>query len=135
MALQLAGVKDSSGEFAQFQAFRAAAPEVAITVGSEADIGRAVAEGGTGTICGMVNVAPRLVQAMFTEPAGGGAAMRRAVALIEGQFIADPQEHHRGPDGRGGLVRVRPPLRAADPAVGQRIARALQELHAPEPAV
>jgi 4-hydroxy-tetrahydrodipicolinate synthase len=132
--VQLAGVKDSSGEFAQFQAYRAAAPEVAITVGSEADINRAVAAGGTGTICGMVNVAPRLVQAMFRE-AGAETAMRRAVALIEGQFIATFKSIIAAQTGEAGWSRVRPPLRAADPAVGQRIARALQELHAPEPAV
>lgn len=49
----IAGLKDSSGDFKQFQAFRAAAPELAITVGNEADIARAMAAGGAGTICGM----------------------------------------------------------------------------------
>ena len=39
----VAGLKDSSGDFKQFQAFRAAAPELAITVGNETDITRAIA--------------------------------------------------------------------------------------------
>jgi 4-hydroxy-tetrahydrodipicolinate synthase len=130
--LQVAGVKDSSAVFAQFRAFRAAAPEVAITVGNEADIGRAVAEGGTGTICGMVNVAPRLVQAMFTNPAAGEAPMRRAVALMEGHFIATLKSIIAAQTGEPGWSRVRPPLRAADPSVGQRIASALLELETAE---
>ena len=54
----VAGVKDSSADFAQFRGFRAAAPELAVSVGNEPDIGRALAEGGAGTICGMGNVAP-----------------------------------------------------------------------------
>src|SRR5580765_2678346 len=37
----VAGLKDSSGDFKNFQAFRAAAPELAITVGNETDITRA----------------------------------------------------------------------------------------------
>jgi 4-hydroxy-tetrahydrodipicolinate synthase len=130
---QVAGVKDSSGDFAQFRAYRAAAPEVAITVGSEADIGRAVAEGGTGSICGMVNVAPRLVQAMFDNPAVGEAPMRRAVALMEGHFIATLKSIIAAQTGEPGWSRVRPPLRAADPGLGQRIAGRLAEIEAAEP--
>ena len=61
----VAGLKDSSGDFKQFQAFRAAAPDLAITVGNEADITRAIAAGGAGTICGMANIVPELVKAMI----------------------------------------------------------------------
>ena len=69
----VAGLKDSSGDFKQFQAFRAAAPELAITVGNETDITRAIAAGGAGTICGMANIVPGLVQAMID---GGGRRKR-----------------------------------------------------------
>lgn len=130
--VQVAGVKDSSGEFAQFLAYRDAAPDVAITVGSEADIGRALQKGGAGTICGMVNLVPRLVQAMFTDLAAE-APMRRAVAQIEGQFIATMKSAIAAQTGEPGWARVRPPLRPADAAVGQRVARALQALETPEP--
>jgi hypothetical protein len=41
----VAGLKDSSGGFKQFKAFRAAARELAITVGNEADIARDIAAG------------------------------------------------------------------------------------------
>jgi len=130
--LMVAGVKDSSADFTQFQAFRRAAPDLAITVGSEADINRAVAAGGAGTICGMVNVAPRLVQAMFRSPAAE-EAMRRAVALIPAQFVAALKSTLAAQTGEGGWSRVRAPLRPADPALGQRIARELQALEAAEP--
>jgi 4-hydroxy-tetrahydrodipicolinate synthase len=80
-------VKDSSGDFAQFRAYRAVAPDLAITVGSEPDIGRALAEGGVGTICGMGNVAPELVQAMF-RPNPPVEQMQAACGLVSGPFIA-----------------------------------------------
>jgi len=130
--LQVAGVKDSSADFAQFLAFRAAAPDVAVTVGNEADIGRAVAAGGTGTICGMVNVAPHLVRAMFTDPAAAGP-MRQAIALMQGPFVATLKSILAAQTGEAGWSRVRAPLRAVDPAAGQRIAQALRTARAPEP--
>jgi 4-hydroxy-tetrahydrodipicolinate synthase len=129
---QIAGVKDSSAEFAQFEAYRAAAPDVAVTVGNEADINRAVAAGGAGTICGMVNLTPRLVKAMFKD-SSADTAMRRAVSLIEGQFIATMKSILAAQTGEAGWSRVRAPLRAVDPAVGQRIAKALQQQQSPEP--
>lgn len=82
----MAGVKDSSGEFAQFQAFRAASPEVAICVGNEADIFRALAQGGTGTICGMGNIIPLMVRAMFNSAAAEGP-MKQAIAEMKGPFV------------------------------------------------
>ena len=54
----LSGVKDSSGDFDSFLAFRAAAPDVASLVGEEVLIVRALAAGGKGTICGMANLVP-----------------------------------------------------------------------------
>ena len=127
---QVAGVKDSSADFPQFQAFRAAAPDAAITVGNEADIGRAVAEGGTGSICGMVNVAPALVRAMFRDK-DAAAPMRRAVALMQGSFVPTLKSIIAAQTGEPGWLRVRAPLRAADPGLGQRIAHDLQGIGSP----
>jgi 4-hydroxy-tetrahydrodipicolinate synthase len=120
----IAGLKDSSARFADFQAFRAAAPELAITVGSEADINRAVAAGGAGTICGLVNIAPASVRAMF-ENAGAETEMRRIVDLIDGPFVPTLKAVLAAQTGEDGWRRVRPPLRAASAATGERI---LQEL-------
>lgn len=120
----LAGVKDSSADFEQFLAFRRAAPEVALTLGNECDIGRALAEGGSGTICGMVNVVPGLVRAMFTDAADAPARMRAAVDLMQGPFVPVLRSILAAQTGHEGWARCRPPLRPVDASVGRRIAAA-----------
>ncbi|WP_082171711.1 dihydrodipicolinate synthase family protein [Methylobacterium indicum] len=123
----VAGVKDSSGDFAQFRAFRAAAPEVAVCVGNEADIGRALAEGGVGTICGMANLVPGLVRAMFTDPAAA-EPMRAAIGLIRGPFVPVLKSAMAAMTGEAAFGRVRAPLVAAEAGIGQRIAAELAGL-------
>lgn len=123
----VAGVKDSSGDFVQFRAFRAAAPEVAVCVGNEADIGRALAEGGVGTICGMANLVPDLVRAMFTDPAAA-EPMRAAIGLIRGPFVPVLKSAMAAMTGEPAFGRVRAPLVAADAGIGQRIAAELAGL-------
>jgi 4-hydroxy-tetrahydrodipicolinate synthase len=120
----VAGVKDSTGVFDNFRAFRAAAPELAIVVGNEADIGRALAEGGAGTICGMANVVPPLVRAMFSDADAPGP-MQAVLALMQAPFMATLKSVIAAQTGEAGWSRMRPPLRAVDPAVGQRIAAAM----------
>jgi 4-hydroxy-tetrahydrodipicolinate synthase len=120
----VAGVKDSTGRFENFRSFRAAAPELAIVVGNEADIGRAVAEGGAGTICGMANVVPHLVRAMFADPAAL-APMQAVLALMQGPFAATLKSVLAAQTGDAGWTRMRPPLRAVDSAIGVRIAAAI----------
>jgi 4-hydroxy-tetrahydrodipicolinate synthase len=108
----VAGLKDSSGDFKQFQAFRAAAPELAITVGNEADIARAIAAGGAGTICGMANIAPDLVKAMFKGP-GLEARMQAAIAIVLNtpSLVATLKAILATQTGDAGWLRVRAPLR------------------------
>lgn len=113
----IAGLKDSSADFSQFRAFRAAAPEITVVVGNEPDIGRALAEGGGGTICGMGNLAPELIRAMFAaEPPV--AAMQAACLLVSGPFIALLKSMLAAQSGQAGWLHVRPPLRAATLADG-----------------
>lgn len=107
----VAGVKDSSADFKQFQAYRAAAPELAVTVGNEADIARAVAEGGAGTICGMANVACGLVQEMLNGP-GAEARMKAAVAVVDRHpFVPALKAILAAQTADPGWLRVRAPLR------------------------
>ena len=115
----VAGLKDSSADFRQFQAFRAAAPELAITVGNEADITRAIAAGGAGTICGMGNVVPGLVQAMI-DGTGAEARMQAAIDVVASgpSFPSTLKAVLAAQSGDAGWLRVRPPLRQfADGAV------------------
>ncbi len=120
----VAGLKDSTGVFANFRAFRAAAPTLAIVVGNEADIGRAVAEGGAGTICGMANIVPQLVRAMFTDAAALGP-MQAALDLMAAPFLPVLKSVLAAQTGDAGWLRVRAPLRPVDAAIGQRIAASL----------
>ncbi|MBV8917887.1 dihydrodipicolinate synthase family protein [Bradyrhizobium sp.] len=109
----VAGVKDSSADFKQFRAYRAAAPELAITVGNETDIARALAEGGAGTICGMANVVPGLVKAMIDDGANAEGRMRSAIDVIAdtSSFTAALKAVLAAQTGDAGWLRVRPPLR------------------------
>lgn len=109
----VAGLKDSSADFKQFQAFRAAAPDLAITVGNEVDIARAVAQGGAGTICGLGNIVPHLVRAMLdgddAEP-----QMRAVLSVFADRpFAPTLKAILAAQAGDAGWLRVRAPLRAA----------------------
>lgn len=125
----VAGLKDSSADYSQFQAFRAAAPDVALLVGNEADIGRAIADGGAGTICGMCNVVPALVRAMFDDPAAL-APMQTALSYMKGSFVPVMKSILAGQSGNSGWLTVRAPLLHADAAEGKRIAQAFEQIGA-----
>ena len=125
-----AGLKDSSGDFKQFQAFRAAAPELAITVGNEADITRAMAAGGAGTICGMANVVPELVKGMV-DGKDVEARMQAAVDVVlkTPSFLTALKAILAAQTGDAAWLRVRPPFRASSD--GAALKRRIDELIAP----
>jgi 4-hydroxy-tetrahydrodipicolinate synthase len=123
----VAGVKDSSGDFASFRAFRAAAPDLAITTGTEPDIGRALAEGGAGTICDMGNVAPELVRAMF-RPHPPVEPMQSACRLISGPFIALLKAMLAAQNNHPAWLRVCAPLRPSTLNDGKRLLAQLDAL-------
>ncbi|MDX6751737.1 dihydrodipicolinate synthase family protein [Geminicoccaceae bacterium 1502E] len=64
----LVGYKDSSGDLAHTRALLARFPDLAIRVGSETDLATAVAEGAAGGICGLANLAPRLLRRLIEAP-------------------------------------------------------------------
>jgi 4-hydroxy-tetrahydrodipicolinate synthase len=121
----VAGVKDSTGNFDNFLAFRREAPDTAVLVGAEVLISRALAQGGAGTICGMANLVPSLVRRMFD---GNDAQrdMEEACAQIDGIPImkAALAELTDEPIWR----RMRPPLRSADQVAARRAAVILSRL-------
>jgi 4-hydroxy-tetrahydrodipicolinate synthase len=126
----VAGLKDSSADFRQFQAFRAAAPELAITVGNEVDITRAMAAGGAGTICGMANIAPALVRTMI-DGVGDEKRMQAAIDIIlkTPSFAATLKAILAAQTQDAAWLRVRPPLRALSD--GTVFKRKLDELTSP----
>jgi 4-hydroxy-tetrahydrodipicolinate synthase len=123
----VAGVKDSSADFEQFRAYRAAAPKLSITVGDEASIARAIAEGGTGTICGMANIVPALVKTMF-DGLASEPGMRSALALMQGPFIPLMKSILAAQTGEVGWRAVRAPLTVLPASRGEAVATALKGL-------
>lgn len=121
----VSGVKDSSGDFESFLAFRAAAPDVAALVGAEVLIVRAMAAGGQGTICGMANLVPALVRRLLVD-AGAQADIERACAPVDS--IPTLKAVLAAITGEAIWRNVRPPLRAADAVAGGRIAAMLDTL-------
>jgi 4-hydroxy-tetrahydrodipicolinate synthase len=121
----VAGVKDSTGNFDNFLAFRREAPDTAVLVGAEVLIARALAQGGAGTICGMANLVPSLVRRMF-DGTDAQRDMEEACAQIDGIPImkAALAELTDEPIWR----RMRPPLRSADQAAAKRAAVILSRL-------
>jgi 4-hydroxy-tetrahydrodipicolinate synthase len=123
----VSGVKDSTGNFENFLAFRRAAPDAAVLVGAEVLVARALSQGGAGTICGMANLAPALVRRMFAGSAAE-ADMQQACALIDG--ISMMKAVLAAITGEMIWRRVRPPLRAADAATAEGAAAVVSRLAA-----
>ncbi|MBA3446398.1 MAG: dihydrodipicolinate synthase family protein [Pseudaminobacter sp.] len=63
----IAGVKDSSGDKATTEAFLAAHGDLAILVGDERQLANAMRNGAQGSICGLANIAPRLLREVIHE--------------------------------------------------------------------
>ena len=81
----IAGVKDSAGSWDNTQALLDRVPQLAILVGHEPHLPRLLRGGGAGTICGVANVFPALVRALFS-PDVTAADEQRIVTFIEIAF-------------------------------------------------
>ncbi len=121
----VAGVKDSTGDFESFRAFRREAPDAAVLVGAEVLIARALAEGGAGTICGMANLVPGLVRRMF-DGTGAQRDMEEACSRVAG--IPMMKAVLAAMEDESIWLRMRPPLRSADEAAAKRAAVVLARL-------
>lgn len=78
---QVVGVKDSSGDRAHSLALARAFPQLAILVGAEPDVAPVMCEGGSGSINGLANIAPRLMKRVMSAP--------DTVAPADAQLILD----------------------------------------------
>ncbi|MFK8253211.1 dihydrodipicolinate synthase family protein [Ancylobacter terrae] len=84
------GVKDSGGDLDYTEALVRRFSHLSIFTGSEIHMPQALAVGARGTICGLGNVMPRLMRAMFDAPT---AFDRRALvpAITAGDFVLSRQ--------------------------------------------
>jgi 4-hydroxy-tetrahydrodipicolinate synthase len=81
----VAGVKDSSGDFANTKALLARVPRLSILVGHEPHLPQAIRAGGAGTICGIANTFPQVV-APLLKPDVTHAEEARIATLIDVVF-------------------------------------------------
>lgn len=108
---RIAGVKDSSAEWPYTKALLERFPDLAVLVGHEPHVPRAVAQGGAGTICGLANVAPDLIRCLVAGDAEATVRVEAWLRALDG-FSPIPAvkavlAHHLRDPAWGA---VRPPL-------------------------
>lgn len=126
----IAGVKDSSGDYANTQALLERVPQLSILVGHEPHLPRLMREGGAGTICGVANVFPALVAALL-DPAVTPADEARIAAfvgiLFRYPFLPAFKAIRAAQTGESGWNAVRPPWLPLDEAQRARLLGELTE--------
>jgi 4-hydroxy-tetrahydrodipicolinate synthase len=122
------GVKDSSCDYPTTEAFLKAHGELAILVGDERLLGRAVRAGAQGSICGVANLVPHLLRPIVHEGAENPVVnelvdeicsypVLPAVKALVGHLHSD-----------GGYAAMRPPLEALDGVQRQRLFAAFDRI-------
>jgi 4-hydroxy-tetrahydrodipicolinate synthase len=122
------GVKDSSCHYPTTEAFLKAHGELAILVGDERLLGRAVRAGAQGSICGVANLIPHLLRPIVYEGAENATVnalvdeictypVLPAVKALVGHLHGDP-----------GYGAMRPPLEALGEAERKRLFSAFDSI-------
>jgi 4-hydroxy-tetrahydrodipicolinate synthase len=130
---QVKGVKDSSGNWDNASALLEHHPDLHVLVGDERLLARAMNQGASGTICGLANVAPDLLQgpvngieeprvAQLIDQLPPSAAIAAVKALV-GHRRNDP----------AAWSRMRAPLRSLDEAECRRLFAAVDAIRAGSP--
>lgn len=112
----IAGIKDSGGDLDFTEALLRRFSHLSIFTGSEMHVPQVLASGGRGTICGLANVMPRLMRAMFDAP--NPFERRRFIPQILGgdtilsrrPFIASVKAMLADATGNPAWRRVLPPM-------------------------
>lgn len=125
----IAGVKDSSGNWAYTEKLLAAHNDIAILIGDERDLAAGVRLGGQGAISGMANLFPDRLLRMINEgqddPELVGAVQQLLNYPVTPAVKALVARHMRDPEWR----RVRAPLLALNDADFEAIGRVFDQLH------
>lgn len=124
----ISGIKDSSGRWEDAEAFLAEHGDLAILIGEERLLARAVRAGAEGSICGLANMAPALLRPMIYE----GKDSDKVVRLVDmiTSFPVLPAVKaltgHVRKDARFG--KVRPPISGLEPALAKKAADAFDAI-------
>jgi 4-hydroxy-tetrahydrodipicolinate synthase len=117
----IAGVKDSSGDYAATEAFLKAHGELAILVGDERLLARAVRAGAQGTICGVANLVPHLLRPMVYEGVDSPVVNALVDEICSHPVLAAVKALVGHLHGDAGYGPMRPPLEALDEARARRL--------------
>lgn len=104
------GIKDSSGRWEDAEAFLAAHGDLAILIGDERLLARAIRKGAQGSICGLANMAPRLLRPVIHEGRDSDKVVRLVDMITDLPVLPAVKAltaHVRGDEE---FVRMRPPL-------------------------
>ena len=123
------GVKDSSGDLAHGLALARAFPALAILVGAEQHVAATMEAGGSGSINGLANIAPRLLRQIIDAPAQVSATDVRLVddllALLGCQpdmpFVCVYKTMLAEQTGDNAWLHVRAPLAMLDNTKAQSV--------------
>ncbi|RXT54591.1 dihydrodipicolinate synthase family protein [Bosea sp. Tri-44] len=112
------GVKDSSCDYPTTEAFLKAHGELAILVGDERLLGRAVRAGAQGSICGVANLVPHLLRPIVYEGAENATVNELVDEICSYPVLPAVKALVGHLHGDGGYGPMRAPLTALDE--GQR---------------
>jgi 4-hydroxy-tetrahydrodipicolinate synthase len=124
----VAGVKDSSGSYANTEALLKAHGELAILVGDERQLAKAVRNGAQGSICGVANLVPHLLRPMVYE--GKDSPMVNALVdeICSHPVLASVKALVGHVHGDAGYGAMRAPLEALDEGTRQRLFAAFDRI-------
>jgi 4-hydroxy-tetrahydrodipicolinate synthase len=124
----VAGVKDSSGDYANTEALLAAHGELAILVGDERQLAKAVRNGAQGTICGLANLTPALLRPMVYEGLDSPVVSRLVEEIVSYPVLAAVKALVGHVHGDAGYGAMRPPLLPLDPGQRRRLVDAFESI-------
>lgn len=130
---QVFAIKDSAGKLEHSLGLIKAFPQLKVFVGTEEHIAPTMQAGGAGSVSGLANLAPRLIQRVVSHPAQlcahDAAAMSKLLGLIgSNSFISTFKTVLAEQKNDAAWLRVRAPLSALDDAAAEKVLAAYREL-------
>jgi len=124
----ITGVKDSSGRWEDAEAFLGEHGELAILIGDERLLARAMRAGAQGSICGLANLAPGLLRPVIDEGRDSDKVVRLVDMICSLPVLPAVKALTAHVRGDGGFARTRPPLSDLDPARTRQAAAAFDAI-------
>lgn len=126
----VAGVKDSSGDFAYTERLLAAHGDLTILIGDERGLAAGVRLGGQGAISGLANVCPQELAAMIGEARDDPRILQLVDEVLRHPVVPAVKALVAHRTGDPAWLNVRPPLVALDAATAGKLGAACDAIFA-----